>query len=163
MTPEGIMTEFDKECLARVEACQRKQREEQEAWNAANAESILSMKEKLTGIGGSRVSPQIFIELPFVLKLGEYMNLPVTLRRMEPSRCHDNVSKLWLTRKPKGRLKKICFGYGLTKDDGMWRPHSWGLIVRRGGFRILETTVIRDAYFGVIMNEKAATYWATGD
>ena len=45
--------------------------------------------------------------------------------------------------------KVFATGWALSDDD-LWRPHSW--VVRRGV--IYEPTpVVRDAYFGLVVNE----------
>lgn len=38
-------------------------------------------------------------------------------------------------------------GWALTKNDGMWRQHTWGLI----NGEIIETTTKRSKYFGVVL------------
>jgi hypothetical protein len=50
------------------------------------------------------------------------------------------------------RAYQITTGYGLTADDGLWRQHSW----LWDGKRVVETTVERDIYFGVVLDRVAA-------
>jgi hypothetical protein len=57
----------------------------------------------------------------------------------EPNACHSNTVTLYLA----GKVDQIVTGYALSKDD-MWRQHTWGL----KGDRVVETTVLRDVYFG---------------
>ena len=43
-------------------------------------------------------------------------------------------------------------GYGLTAEDGLWRQHTW----LWDGVRVLETTCMRDVYFGVVLDRLEA-------
>jgi hypothetical protein len=45
----------------------------------------------------------------------------------------------------------IATGYGLS-EDGLWRQHSW----LWNGKKVLETTVPRTIYFGVMLNDVEA-------
>ena len=57
------------------------------------------------------------------------------------SRCHGNSSGFWLVFWPSYHLYTR---YALS-DDGIWRRHSW----LEADMRIIESTISRDAYFGV--------------
>lgn len=84
---------------------------------------------------------------------GFVMSGPVKLRAMLGSACHANVSRLWIARKQE--IVAIGTGYALSAD-GLWRQHSWG--VRREG--ILETTVPREKYFGIVLQGSQAHSFA---
>jgi hypothetical protein len=72
-------------------------------------------------------------------------DLPIELKRMRDSDCHNNVLRLW----SKGRkTHKVVTGYGLS-SDGIWRSHSW---VTRNDNTLIETTVTRDIYIGIAYN-----------
>jgi hypothetical protein len=45
---------------------------------------------------------------------------------------------------------RIASGYALT-GDGLWRQHSWGVDAADG--RVIETTVRRVRYYGVILGD----------
>lgn len=130
---------------------------EVQLWKEENHTAIISLKVKLFAIGGSRISPQPCDFISIIASHSELIDLPVTLRRMEGNRCHHNVALLWEQRKSRGRLKAIATGYALN-EDGMWRPHSWGLTTTH----ILETTISRLRYFGIPMNAEAADLFAAG-
>jgi hypothetical protein len=68
--------------------------------------------------------------------------------------CHSNVAHYWDENRE--RLA-IATGYALSKD-GLWRQHSWLLQkkVSAEQCRILETTVNREKYFGIILNDGEA-------
>jgi len=72
----------------------------------------------------------------------------------EPSHCHDNVAELWR----RGVIEHVVTGYALS-DDGLWRSHSWG--VRSDGY-LVETTVERVRYFGVVLSDAEAFEFASG-
>jgi hypothetical protein len=57
-----------------------------------------------------------------------------------PIRYTDNA--LWTAKRRK--ITGIETGYAL--DEGLWLQHSWG--IQREG--ILETTVLREKYFGIL-------------
>jgi hypothetical protein len=63
------------------------------------------------------------------------------------------VAEIWT--EERHELVGIGTGYSLS-DDGLWRQHSWGL--RREG--ILETTVPRVKYFGVLLQHADADSFA---
>lgn len=67
--------------------------------------------------------------------------------------CHTNSAKLWRQR---GEHLRIGTGYGLS-PDGMWRRHSW---VMEGESEVIETTIPRDKYFGVILDDSQAEGFA---
>ena len=57
--------------------------------------------------------------------------------------CHSNAAALYVARP---ECTRLVTGYALS-DDGIWRQHSWA---ERHG-RILETTLERTCYFGVVL------------
>jgi len=93
-------------------------------------------------------------DLAELMNRGEWMTGAVVLKRMARSACHRNVAKLWLA-KP-GKLSAIGTGYALS-DDGLWRQHSWGL---RADGRIVETTIARQKYFGLMLRDRDAEVFA---
>ncbi len=146
--------------LATAENRQKYQREYEEArrvWEKANRPAITTLKAKLFAIGGDKISPQPCPFVSDIVNRGRLIDLPVTLRRMEGNRCHNNVACLWDQRKKRSRLKAIATGYALS-EDGMWRWHSWGLTTTH----IVETTVSRLQYFGLPMNAEDADVFTAG-
>ena len=69
----------------------------------------------------------------------------------DPSRCHQNAAALWRSRK----ALSIGTGYGLTGD--LWREHSWGVDSES---RLIETTEVRDQYFGIVISGERAQKFA---
>lgn len=84
-----------------------------------------------------------------LLKKGKLFEVSAELKEMKISSCHENSLNLY--KKNKKRYKLIT-GYGYTKNDFMWRQHSWILDTKRN--LIIETTVLRDFYFGYEVDEK---------
>ena len=132
--------------------------EEQQAWAKENAPVIESLKAKLFKIAGHQISLEPYPFLSEIVDHGQYLDFPVKFRRMRRNRCHDNVSLIWQQRTQHSRLKAIVTGYAMSNEDGMWRPHSWGLT----GTYILETTVGIDECFGIIMDGEDADAFVAG-
>lgn len=76
------------------------------------------------------------------------------LRLGEPCECHSNSWKLYNKGKPDVML---VTGYALTKDDEMWRQHSWAWIKSKKV--VVETTVARDIYYGFALTDEEADYF----
>lgn len=109
----------------------------------------------LLGLGGTHLvaPPGPDAALPVLIDGGFVMAGPVVPRTMREGRCHRNVAEIWT--EERHELVGIGTGYSLS-DDGLWRRHSWGL--RREG--ILETTVPRVKYFGVLLQHADADSFA---
>ncbi|HXA66132.1 MAG TPA: hypothetical protein VNV82_13320 [Bryobacteraceae bacterium] len=113
------------------------------------------LRALLLGLGGTHLvappSPDSAVFL--LIDAGFVMAGPVVRTNMKKSGCHRNVAAIWARRQHE--LVGIGIGYSLS-DDGLWRQHSWGL--RREG--ILETTVTRVKYFGVLLQHEDADSFA---
>jgi hypothetical protein len=66
------------------------------------------------------------------------------------SACHRNSARYWNKHKQR---TLIGTGYALS-EDGLWRRHSW--CQSKGGSVVIETTVERKVYFGVLLDNIAA-------
>jgi hypothetical protein len=113
------------------------------------------LRELLLGLGGLHLVAPVSADaaLPRLIETGFVMAGPIVQRAMTKSRCHRNVAEMWAAKWHE--LIGIGTGYSLS-DDGLWREHSWGL--RRAG--ILETTVVRVKYFGIVLQHGAADSFA---
>lgn len=109
----------------------------------------------LLGLGGIHLvaPPSPDAALPLLIDAGFVMAGPVVRTTMKKSECHRNVAEIWAEKQH--ALVGIGTGYSLS-DDGLWRQHSWGL--RREG--ILETTISRVKYFGVLLQRGDADLFA---
>ena len=116
------------------------------------------LRRLLLGLGGTHLvaPPSPDGTLPLLINAGFVMAGPVVQRTMKKSDCHRNVAEIWAKRQDE--LVGIGTGYSLS-DDGLWREHSWG--VRREG--ILETTVSRVKYFGVLLQHGDADSFAVAN
>jgi len=96
----------------------------------------------LLSFGGLAVVPPVQIEgiELFVVERGRGFEAGEFLEG-EPNSCHTNSAELFLA----GRVAGLASGFALS-DDGLWRPHSWG--VDDEG-RAVETTATRERYVGV--------------
>jgi hypothetical protein len=62
--------------------------------------------------------------------------------------CHWNVIRLY---EASAGTVHVGTGYALS-DDGLWRQHSWGVNAKQ----IVETTELREAYFGIVLTPREA-------
>jgi hypothetical protein len=108
---------------------------------------ILELKKLLLALGGHEVVAPVVPDstIPFMIANGIVFPSRVVLRKMQDSDCHINAARLWSEK----RYGIIAVGSGFAlSEDGLWRPHSWGLDDR--GY-VIETTVKRTKYFGIVM------------
>jgi hypothetical protein len=112
----------------------------------------------LLGLGGTHLvaPPDLDADVPRLIDAGFVMAGPVLRRSMRRSDAHRNVAEIWAARQRE--LVGIGTGYALSVD-GLWHQHSWGL--RREG--ILETTVPRVKYFGVLLQHRIADSFASAN
>jgi hypothetical protein len=105
--------------------------------------------------GGQHVvpprKPDILIEM-FTTQATLIDSSVIERRPGEVSDCHRNAAGLWVL----GDCPAIGTGYALS-EDGLWREHSWGI---RDDGTVIETTVQRTAYFGVIFRDADARWFA---
>lgn len=117
------------------------------------------LKRKLLNIGGKAVVPPTDPEetpesfLNGMLNKGQVINLSVEVKNMKSSDCHKNSAKLW-----KEENADISTGFSLS-EDGLWRLHSWAVKNRK----IIETTVPREIYYGVVLTGKSNKLFAESE
>lgn len=116
---------------------------------------LVVLRRLLLGLGGTHLvaPPNPDAALRLLIERGFVMAGRVIRRTMRKSECHRNVAEIWAARQHE--IVGIGTGYSLS-NDGLWREHSWG--VRREG--ILETTVSRVKYFGVLLQHRDADLFA---
>jgi len=118
---------------------------------------VRSLCSHLLGIGGDRVVVPLNEDMGFckalvdIGKVTPYKKLHT--KNGEERECHRNTASLWLNNKTKYR---IATGFGLS-DDNTWRSHSW-IITTDGD--LIETTIGRDVYFGIVLSDKDAKTFA---
>ncbi len=77
------------------------------------------------------------------------------LIRGTQSQCHANSAALWEVNRNHARIK-IATGYALSKNDGMWRQHSWCVLKQNEKVHVVETTTRREGYFGYVLTDQEA-------
>jgi hypothetical protein len=117
---------------------------------------VRKLSSYLLSVGGERVViPYAELELCEILtdtgRVVSYRKLQI--KKGEARECHSNSATLWLANKAK---YKIATGYGLS-DDGIWRRHSW---IMTADSDLIETTLARDIYFGMVLNKRIAMAFA---
>lgn len=117
----------------------------------AERQHLLPLKKKLLNIGGYAVIlPVIEPDANKIINRGELFR-KYTMMKGEPIQCHRNSALCWEANKDKVDL---CTGYGLSKEGGIWRQHSF-CVIKSSGI-VVETTVGRLAYFGFRMTQEEA-------
>lgn len=107
---------------------------------------LRKLRDSLLEIGGEVVLlPMIESDIGVILERGRLMR-PKNLKMKKGENCHCHTNSAYLWDDNKDQLR-ICTGYALTNDDGIWRQHSWCWDKR--GQRVIETTTRRQLYYGV--------------
>jgi hypothetical protein len=129
----------------------------EEARQAARShKSFPALEAKLLAVGGTRVVPLPDPHIDLLIQQGQVIaGEPAKKLRGRQSQCHHNVALRYLDNP---FTYRIATGYGLTAADGLWRQHSW----LWDGKRVVETTVVRDVYFGVALDRDAAAGFVFG-
>lgn len=112
----------------------------------ANHPELLPLRKKLLSMGGEEIVPRYEGDLDEIMRRGKMIRKNVRFIDGSPGSCHSNVAILY----QRGGIK-IVTGWALS-DDGLWRQHTWG--IDNNG--IIETTEVRDKYFGFILNDTEA-------
>jgi hypothetical protein len=85
----------------------------------------------------------------FFLNRGKLLSVPgIVQKRRRRNYCHHNCVDMWMA---KPHLYRLVTGWALNQD--VWRRHSWLLDNQD---RVVENTVPRERYFGVILTEQQA-------
>ena len=123
-----------------------------------NGEMLESLADRLLSLGGKTVvvppdHPEyVTLLVPQLLRVGQKFDAGTAeLEPGNPNDCHANSSALW--REGRGAL---CIGYALS-EDMLWRSHSW---VQAPTGRLIETTEVREAYFGWQLDDEGAELFA---
>jgi hypothetical protein len=132
-----------------------------EAWEEKKRDhiaSILQLRDKLLSFGGEEACmPGIEDDIDKITSRGQFWyGNRIKMMKGQPSQCHRNACDLWDANRdnPKVRVH-IATGYALT-EDGMWRQHSWLVLIKPRANKIVETTQRRIAYFGFVMTHAEA-------
>jgi hypothetical protein len=118
---------------------------------------IEDLQARLLAMGGEAavfgVAPRL-IEL--LLERGVVFPGEWRLYRRSSGRCHYNSARLWAAQP---ELRQLATGFALG-DDGCWRPHSWVLQPAKGKPPVIETTIKRLLYYGLVLTpEEAEPFW----
>lgn len=120
--------------------------------------SIVPLEQRLIALGGICLVYRHEPDLELLLRRGKAFSEPVELVSGEPHQCHLNVAQFWREHREDCA---IVTGYALS-EDGLWRQHSWlrQEDLATGQSHLLETTISRVAYFGVVLTETEAEKFA---
>ena len=118
-----------------------------DSWNA--------LTTAILGFGGLLVVPPVQPDIlsDVITSTGQlFVPNDYKLVEGEASDCHVNASLLWRSK----RAESIGTGYALS-EDGLWREHSWAWAPTG---ELLETTVGREKYFGLRMDDAMSEWFA---
>jgi len=112
------------------------------------SEQAETLRNVLLSIAGDSVmippsvsrADETLIEM--VIEAGYLHHGPSKLTMMQDQHCHQNASLLFY------RQEVLAIGTGYGLYDRIWWNHSWG--IGRAG-EIIETTELRQKYFGVVL------------
>jgi hypothetical protein len=115
---------------------------------------LFPLEQKLLTVGGTRMVYRYEPDLKRLLKNAVVFDECAELIPGTPHTCHSNVAHYWNENK---EILAIATGYALS-EDGLWRQHSW--LLRKNVMAkqcpLLETTVKREKYFGIILTDTEA-------
>jgi hypothetical protein len=123
-----------------------------------NGDSAPQLRSKLLTFGGSvTIIPDMEEDLDKIIDRGQFWyGHKAKIMRGVPSQCHKNSCDLWHVNRDNPDVELyIATGYALS-SDGLWRQHSWLVLITPRGCKIIETTERRVAYFGFVMTESEA-------
>lgn len=89
----------------------------------------------------------------------------IIMQKGEPSQCHTNSAMLWEANKsrtlegPYREELALATGYAMS-EDGLWRQHSWCVLRTPARVKVVETTVLKVAYYGFVMTHAEAERFA---
>lgn len=110
----------------------------------------LELRNRLLTFGGEEVCmPFVEADLEKIQSRGQlWLGDLSTMMVGQRSQCHRNSALLWEANKD---VILIATGYALS-EDGMWRQHTWCIMINDENTYVVETTTPRVAYFGFVMN-----------
>jgi hypothetical protein len=108
-----------------------------------------SLAARITADGGTVTVDTLDGDFVRIAVDGGFMDdRPVRFMPGAASQCHRNTADLH-----DAGLARIATGYAQS-DNGGWVQHSWGVDVNDG--TIIETTVPRTRYFGIVLTDDEA-------
>ena len=106
------------------------------------------LKDTLEAFAGSLCYIDKDEDINNILEYGQFWyGKEAELIKGKDNSCHWNSCNLWEKNQDSIR---ICTGYALS-EDGLWRSHSWAVKLKDDKTQLIETTVKRKAYFGVVL------------
>lgn len=116
------------------------------------------LRDKILTFGGEQVCmPFIDNDTQNIIDRGQlWYGDRVIMDYGYTSQCHYNSSVIWeKQRNDEEKDIRIVTGYALF-EDGMWRSHTWCVLVQEEENIVVETTVEHVAYFGFVLTELEA-------
>lgn len=121
------------------------------------------LKSTLARAGYAAILPHLEEDIVKITSRGEFIQpIEYYLVKGAPIRCHANSAAIW---EENQNNIVLMTGYALS-EDGVWRQHTWCLMVRDPDTgelcpeAIVETTVPRVLYYGFrLTNEESDNFY----
>lgn len=122
-----------------------------EKWKSGKYNNIIPLRSKLLlDIGGKEVVPNRETMAKELINEGEVIDFnSIEVVKGRSNQCHKNSCLLY---QQNNCITHIGTGWALSDDD-FWRQHSWAI---KNNDTIVETTVPREIYYGICMNDERA-------
>lgn len=131
-------------------------------WDKDEYKYLTPLRNKLLDIDGKKVAPvRQERYLDELLEKGSLIK-PSSIKVTEvgvDSQCHRNCAEIYLAKEENfedDKTVRIATGWALS-SDGVWRQHSWITIDKN---RIIETTLKREKYYGIILDDESSEKFA---
>jgi len=122
----------------------------------------LELRDKILTFGGEQVCmPFLDKDTDLIKDRGQLWYGDRSIMQLGyQSQCHHNSCVIWTeSRHDEKKDIRIATGYALS-NDGMWRSHSWCVLVEEESNTIIETTEERVAYFGFVLSDVEAVMFS---
>ena len=127
----------------------------EERWNDWRQKQprLADLRNILLTHGGTEMVPQREPDVDELVENGRLLETTEEILIEGPDiDCHTNAAYFYLDRPD---ITEVGTGWALS-DDGLWRQHSWTM----RGDELVETTVPRELYYGVLLSGKNAKLFA---
>lgn len=114
----------------------------------------LELEQMLLSIGGDKVNKVYEEDIEDLISIGEnYLYADLDELNMQQSQCHSNSLSYYLNYIENGGDATPYIMTGWCLENDIWYQHTW-IDLDYGENVLIETTHVRDEYFGFRLNDK---------